>query len=335
MRWLPHRLSGLCLWGVIAALCSGAAAAHELRPGYLEITQTGTDQFVARFKVPARGNMRLGLYPKFPDTCTEVSPPQTEQTGGAFMDRHVMRCPGGLTGKAVAIDGLAGTFTDVVARVALADGGVQTARLTPDRPRFEIAGNPGWAQTARAYFLLGVEHILLGVDHLLFVLALLLLVRNLRTLVKTITAFTAAHSITLAAAALGWAQAPQTPVEALIALSIAFAAAEAVRDRRGRAGLLRRAPWIAALALGLLHGFGFGGALREIGLPQSDVPLALLTFNLGIEAGQLLFVAAVLVLTGAAGRLTSVRVPHWRAGLAYAIGSVAVFWFAERLAALP
>ena len=152
--------------------------------------------------------------------------------------------------------------------------------------------------TARTYFLLGVEHILLGIDHLLFVLALLLLVRNPWMLVKVITAFTVAHSITLAVAALGWAHIPQAPVEAVIALSIMFVAAETIRQRRDGTDLTSKAPWIVAFAFGLLHGLGFGGALKEIGLPQSDVPLALLTFNLGVEAGQLVFVLAMLAFEG-------------------------------------
>ena len=172
-------------------------------------------------------------------------------------------------GHQVSIEGLASTFTDVVVRVALVDGAVQATRLTPDRPFFTVAAAPTWMDTARTYFLLGVEHILLGVDHLLFVLALLLLVRNPWMLVKVITAFTIAHSITLAVAALGWAHIPQAPVEAVIALSIMFVAAETIRERRHQTDLASNAPWIIAFAFGLLHGLGFGRALKEIGLPQS------------------------------------------------------------------
>lgn len=248
--------------------------------------------------------------------------------------RRSTTCPGGLAGRSIAIDGLAATYTDVVVRVQLASGAVQSARLAPDRPFFIVDGTPSWHDTARTYFLLGMEHILLGIDHLLFVLALLLLVRNRWMLAKTVTAFTLAHSITLALSVFGLAAAPQPPVEAVIALSIAFAAAEAARERTTGAGIAGRLPWVMAFGFGLLHGFGFGGALREIGLPQTDVPLAFLTFNLGIEAGQLLFVAAVLMLGAVLDRLLFLRLARLREVTAYGIGGLAAFWFLERLAAL-
>jgi hypothetical protein len=166
----------------------------------------------------------------------------------------------------------------------------------------------------------------------MFVLALLLLIRERWMLVKTITAFTLAHSITLAAAALGWAEAPQAPVEAVVALSIVFTAAEIPRQRlQQQADLARAAPWIVAFAFGLLHGFGFGGALKEIDLPQSDVPLALLTFNLGVEAGQLLFVIAVLALRASLDRLLALNLGLTREVLAYLIGSLAAAWFIQRV----
>jgi hydrogenase/urease accessory protein HupE len=276
--------------------------------------------------------MRLALYVRLPNECFDAQPARTERTGNAILERLVVRCPGGLAGHQVSIDGLAGTFTDVVVRVALADGAVQATRLTPDQPYFTVAATPTWMDTARTYFLLGVEHILLGVDHLLFVLALLLLVRNTWMLVKVITAFTVAHSITLAVAALGWAHIPQPPIEAVIALSIMFVAAETVRQKRNESDLANKAPWIIAFAFGLLHGFGFGGALKEIGLPQSDVPLALFTFNLGVEAGQLLFVFVVLGLKALIDRTSIVEVPWARAVAGYGIGSLAAVWFVQRIA---
>ena len=277
-------------------ILQGTGLAHELRPGFLNIQQIDTESYDVRFKVPARGDMRLALYVRLPGECSDVAAARIERAEDAFLEHRVVSCPGGLAGRRISIDGLAGTFTDVVVRVALSDGAVQASRLTPDQPYFTVAAAPTWMDTARTYFLLGVEHILLGIDHLLFVLALLLLVRNTWMLVKVITAFTVAHSITLAVAALGWAHIPQAPVEAVIALSIMFVAAETIRQRRDGTDLTSKAPWVVAFAFGLLHGLGFGGALKEIGLPQSDVPLALLTFNLGVEAGQLLFVFAVLAL---------------------------------------
>jgi hydrogenase/urease accessory protein HupE len=321
-------LLGLALWMLVAP-----SAAHELRPGYLEIRQESGDRYVVRFKVPALGDMRLSLHVRLPADCVNLEPPRTESAGSGMMDRLHVSCSGGLDGRDIAIDGLADTYTDVIARVARLDGTVQSARITPDQPTFEIGSSPTWLQTAKTYFLLGVEHILGGVDHLMFVLALLLLIRDRWMLLKTITAFTIAHSITLAAAALNWMQISQAPVEATIALSICFAAAEVVRLEHGEHDLANRAPWIMAFAFGLLHGFGFGGALKQIGLPQSDVPLALVTFNLGVEAGQLMFVGAVLALVAVGNRLLTLRL-HWiRDATAYVIGSVAAVWFIERTAA--
>jgi len=311
----------------------GAGQAHELRPGYLEIQEEAAGDYVVRFKVPARGDQRLGLFVRLPDACGERAPPRRETGGDGYIDVLAVSCPGGLGGQIVAVHGLVATYTDVVARFQWASGAVQAARLTPDQPFFTVAAEPTWYDTAETCCLLGVEHILLGFDHLLFVLALLLLVRGRWMLVKTVTAFTLAHSVTLTLAVVGWA-APQAPVEAVIALSIAFAAAEALRQDRGQAGLAGRLPWIMAFAFGLLHGFGFAGALQEIGLPQTDLPLALLTFNLGIEAGQLLFVAAVLSLAAACRHLTVVPVLRLRQSVAYGIGGLAGFWFIERLVAM-
>ena len=181
------------------------------------------------------------------------------------------------------------------------------------------------------YITLGVEHILLGIDHLLFVLGLLLIVRDKWLLLKTITSFTVAHSITLAMATLGFVHVPQAPVEAVIALSILFLATELVKQQEHRASLTERYPWIVAFIFGLLHGFGFAGALSEVGLPQADIPLALLFFNMGVEVGQLIFVAAVLAVTWSITRLR-IKWPLWVKEIpAYTIGSVAAFWCIERI----
>ena len=309
------------------------AVAHELRPGYLEIRQESAERYAFRFKVPALGDMRLGLRVRLPADCVNLKPPRSEHAGGGMIDRLQVSCPGGLDGREIAIDGLATTYTDVIVRASRSDGTVQSARLTPDQPSFTLVAAPTWHETAKTYFLLGVEHILGGIDHLMFVLALMLLIHDRWTLLKTITAFTIAHSITLAAAALNLMQVPQAPVEAVIALSICFAAAEVVRLDHGKFDIANRAPWIMAFAFGLLHGFGFGGALKAIGLPQSDVPVALLTFNLGVEAGQLVFVGAVLALVAVVERLLALRLPWLRDVTAYAIGSVAAVWVIQRTAA--
>jgi hydrogenase/urease accessory protein HupE len=199
-----------------------------------------------------------------------------------------------------------------------------------------VAPSPGWTQVAATYTVLGVEHILLGIDHLLFILALLLLVRGWGRLAATVTAFTIAHSFTLAAATLGLVHVPQRPVEAAVALSIAFVAAEIVQARRGQPGLTARSPWIAAFAFGLLHGLGFAGALSEVGLPQSAIPAALFFFNIGVEIGQLLFIAAafaVFVTARQAARRLRAPQPSWAWRIPpYAIGSIAAFWVIQRVA---
>jgi hypothetical protein len=192
------------------------------------------------------------------------------------------------------------------------------------------AGSGSIADAARRYLGLGIEHILLGVDHLLFVFALLLIVRGPWMLVKTITAFTLAHSITLALATLGVVHVPARPVDAAIALSIVFLAAEILHARQGRPGLTARKPWVVAFAFGLLHGLGFAAALTQLGLPQSEIPLALLFFNVGVEIGQLMFVGVFLAL-GWALRQLQVTWPRWSESVpAYAIGTIAAFWLIER-----
>jgi hydrogenase/urease accessory protein HupE len=328
---------------VILAVCSAGAltaVAHEERPAYLEVREAEPDTYDILWKVPARGGVeRLSLYVRFPAAARHITEPNGISAGGAYLERWQVLCPGGLAGQTISVDGLAATGTDVLVRMDHADGSRQTARLLPDRPWFVVEARPTTWSVAGAYLLLGIDHILFGFDHLLFVLALLLLSRGWKRLVGTITAFTVAHSITLAAAVLGVVHVPGPPVEACIALSIVFVAAEILRGGRG---LSVRAPWLVALAFGLLHGLGFAGALGEVGLPHSAIPVALLFFNLGVEIGQLLFVAAAVVfITGARqamqrlgpsvvdARLCKVlgRVPP------YAIGSVAMCWVLQRVAA--
>jgi hydrogenase/urease accessory protein HupE len=222
---------------------------------------------------------------------------------------------------------------DVLVRLQRSDGTAQVVRLTPLTPAFVVEDAPRWTAVATTYLGLGVEHILLGIDHLLFVLAMLLLVRSWGRLVATITAFTVAHSITLALATLGFVHVPPQPVEAAIALSIVFVATEIVHGRMGRTGLTERWPWVVAFAFGLLHGLGFASALREVGLPEQAIPAALLFFNLGVELGQLAFVGVVLVLL-ASLRSLQLPAPAWSWRLAsYSIGAVAMYWTIERVVA--
>jgi len=316
---------------LIVGLLPILADAHEMRPGYLEIRESAPDTYDVLWKVPALGDdMRLGLYLRFDDDVRTITEPVAGFLGGAHTQRLRIQRDGGLTGTLVTIDGLDATFTDVLLRLERADGTEITHRLTPANPSYVIEAEPGTGQVALTYLVLGTEHILSGVDHLLFVLALLMVVVSWRKLVGTITAFTVAHSITLALAALGFVHVPGRPVEAIIALSIVFVAAEIVRGRMGKPGLTARLPWIVAFTFGLLHGFGFAGALNEIGLPQSAIPLALFTFNVGVEIGQLLFIAAIFVLYAIAKRIQPTP-PEWAWRIpTYAIGGVAAYWMIER-----
>jgi hydrogenase/urease accessory protein HupE len=327
---------------VLCWLAAGGVQAHEVRPGYLQIRETGPGRYAVLWKVPARGEYRLGMYVRMPEDC-RGAPTHGSFIDAAFVEQWAVQCPSTLTGRTVSIDGLSATRTDVLVRVERLDSTSQTARLTPEQTSFEVTAAPSSLEVARTYVALGVEHILLGIDHLLFVLGLLFLVNDWRRLVATVTAFTVAHSITLAAATLGLVHVPQAPVEATIALSVMFVAAEIVHGARGRLGLAARAPWIVAFVFGLLHGFGFAGALSEVGLPEKDIPLALLFFNVGVEAGQLAFIAAVVLVLSlaahstAAGRRAGRGIWHAesavRLPVAYLIGTVAAFWMVERVVA--
>ncbi len=258
-------------------------------------------------------------------------PPRVERIFGAEIKRWTIRVPNGLEGWEVTVHGLPATMVDVLVRIAFKDGRVVSHLVRPDAPSFIFHAHDA-GPAAGGYFILGVEHILFGIDHLLFVLALVLIVRGVPLLVKTITAFTVAHSITLALATLGVVHVPSAPVEATIALSIVFVASEILRSRRGDRGLTERAPWLVAGTFGLLHGFGFAGALSQIGLPANDIPLALLFFNLGVEAGQLAFVVVALAVISL---LRRIRLPRWAPILPpYAIGSVAMLWVIQRTVAI-
>ena len=327
-----------CAFALLACCFASVTHADVFRPAYLELREagrdgSGADLYDVLWKRPTLGEARLAIQIRFPPGTTQVSQPQGVFNGSAYIERWQISRSGGLTGQTLSIEGIAGGVTDVIVRIEREDGTSQVERLLPHSPQFTVKAATGTAQVAWSYLVLGVEHILGGVDHLLFVLALLLIVRGGKRILLTITAFTVAHSITLVSATLGWMLVPGPPVEAMIELSIVFVAAEIVHGWRGRPGLTARAPWIVAFSFGLLHGFGFAGALAEVGLPQNAVPLALLTFNVGVEVGQLLFVVLAMCV-----RAVLVRVPvpkqAWISyATPYAIGCVAMFWVIERVAA--
>jgi hydrogenase/urease accessory protein HupE len=319
---------------LLLASCAWNAFAHEVRPAYLQLRETGSETYDIFWKVPASGdNLRLSLHVELPQTCSNLTEPRGLFSAGAFSEHWSMRCEGGLSGNTIHIDGLTATLTDVLVRIERLDGSTQVTRLTSSAPSLEVEAAPRRIEIARTYLALGVEHILTGVDHLLFVSGLLLLVSGFKRLVQTVSAFTLSHSVTLTLATLGFVHVPPAPVEAVIALSILFVAYEVVRSRTSPQGLAQRKPWLVAFTFGLLHGLGFAGGLSAAGLPLGHIPLALAFFSAGVEIGHFSFVATALLLMMVIRRWVS-RLPAWSWRLPpYAIGTTAAYWLITRLAA--
>ena len=318
---------------LLLPLLAQDASAHETRPAYLEITETAPGHFAAVADARAGGDAAPGAL-KLPDDVRDVKCPDVQELTDSRVERRVIDAgPQGLAGRRIEFVGLQLTITDVLVRVELRDGTSGRASRAPSQPWVEIRAGGGALGVLHTYLVHGIEHILFGYDHLLFVLALILIVRSARVLFFTITAFTLAHSLTLALATLGVVHVPGPPVEAAIALSIVLLAVELVHARRGEPGLGARWPWLVAFAFGLLHGFGFASALLDVGLPQGDIPLALFAFNVGVELGQLAFVAVVLGAAALARRVhRAARLQqHALRAAPYVIGTLAAFWFFERL----
>jgi hypothetical protein len=312
-------------------LLASSGQAHEIRPALLDVTEAAGGTIEVVWKVPTRGGRVLALAPIFPTDWVPLGPGSGRTLPGAWIEHSTWRHAGSLVGQKLEIQGLSALQTDVLLRIDLADGTTHSAILRPSDPTFVVPAIASKREVAGSYWRMGVIHILEGIDHLLFLLALLLIVSGFGKLLQTVTAFTLAHSLTLALATLGFVRVPPAPTEALISLSILFLAAEILRRQRGEVGLTERRPWLVALAFGLFHGLGFAGALSEAGVPQHEVPLALLMFNVGVETGQVLFVAAVVALL-AALRRAPLSPPRnaWRLA-PYGIGSIAAFWTIERL----
>jgi hydrogenase/urease accessory protein HupE len=324
------RRPGALLLVLLALAGARPAEAHEVRPGFLELRETSPGTFSLLWKKPSGGEIEIYITPRIPKECRFAASGQQPLTPGALVVRGTLTCDGGIAGKTLAIDGLDSTITDVIIRVHHADGRLESHLLKPVNPSVTLGAQTSSSQRALAYVRLGVEHILLGVDHLLFVLGLLLIVGERWSLVKTITSFTIAHSITLAIATLGYASAPVPPLNAAIALSILFLGPEIVRKWRGETSFTIRHPWIVAFAFGLLHGFGFASGLTTMGLPQGEIPLALLLFNVGVEVGQLFFVGLILALERAFQTL-QIRWPRIVEVLpGYAVGSLGAYWTIQR-----
>ncbi|MFT5329550.1 MAG: hydrogenase/urease accessory protein HupE [Parasphingorhabdus sp.] len=326
-------------WSAILWLCGALALwptsvrADELRPAYIEMTEQAPGQWSLLWKASA--NSRLGQTGEIiiPDNCKIEGEQQREYAGSNILTRLALRCDGSVQGNSIGLKGLELSTTDALVRIAPIDSAMQTLRLTPDQPTATLAKPSVISNVAATYTILGVEHILLGFDHLFFVLALVLLLKGGWLVAKTVTAFTIAHSLTLVGSTLGLLSLPPQPVEAVIALSIIFLAIEVVKAKPDEIRLSEQFPWIVAFLFGLLHGFGFAGALAEIGLPEGDVPLALLTFNLGVEIGQLVIVAVALTALHAIGKFQGLWLQPTKTAMAYGIGIISTYWFIERVVA--
>jgi hypothetical protein len=319
---------------VMIGACPATISAHEVRPAYLQLHQTGADTYDVFWKVPALGDtMRLSLYVRMPDACSNFTQPRGFFADNAYTEQWSIECHGGLAASTVRIEGLTATLTDVLVRIERLDGSSQVTRVISSSPSFVVEAMPRRFEVARTYLVLGIEHILTGVDHLLFVSGLLLLVNGVRRLLLTVSAFTLSHTVTLTLATLGFVHVPPAPVEAVIALSILFVAWEVLRKDTNPTGLAQRKPWLVAFSFGLLHGLGFAGGLSAAGLPTAHIPLALCFFSAGVEVGHFSFVVSALLIIVALRRWMS-RLPSWSSRIApYAIGSCASFWLIERLAA--
>lgn len=315
----------------------GLAHADEYRPAYLEFKQTSDNEFNMLWKVPAKGqNQRLSLYVELPSDITKTSETVSAFIGGAYIERLTINRQGSLAGSRIGIQGLERVSTDVLVRIQRLDGTSETARLNARSSSFIVKGAPELWGVVNTYLVFGIEHILKGFDHLLFVACLIFIAGTWRRILVTITGFTLAHSITLTLAGLELVRLPIPPIEATIALSIVFLAREIALDRRDT--LTWRHPIAVSASFGLLHGFGFASALAEIGLPQTEIPAALLAFNVGVEIGQVVFVVSVIFIFQLITQgLKSLKVDsgNWvqkiEKPMAYAVGSITMIWTLERV----
>lgn len=313
----------------------GAARAHESQPATLELRELGTDRYDLTWRAPTYFGARHPAGLELPATWTTVAGPTSAPLPDSEVSRRVVTVgAGGVDGAVIRFPRLDLTTTEVFVRLVRLDGTATTLLARPARPFVELHGDRAWFVVAGEYTALGVHHILLGIDHLSFVVGLLLIVRGRVSLLKTITAFTVAHSITLGIATLGHARVAQAPLNATIALSILFLGPEIVRAWRGQTSLTIRYPWGVAFGFGLLHGFGFASGLATAGMTRAELPIALCSFNVGVELGQLAFIALALALTRA-WRVLEVRWPRWaELAPAYVVGSLGAFWSLQRTAVL-
>ncbi len=321
----------LLLGGILVSTTD--TVADEFRPALLAVTESEPGWYAVLWKVPLQNGQALNMTPIFPEHLQQLGPASARVFQGSRIEQSTWTSESGsLVGATIFIEGLSALPIDVIVQIDMADGTEHSAILRPASPSYVVPESATKWMVAASYWKIGTIHILEGYDHLLFVLALLLIIPNLWMLFKTITSFTVAHSISLALATLGVVNMPGAPTEAVISLSILFLAVEIVHSRQGQVTFTERYPWVVACAFGLVHGLGFAGALAEVGLPEREIPLALLMFNVGVETGQILFVCGVLALIALIKRAPA----GWPAGnwrlVPYAIGSTAAFWTVQRVA---
>ena len=326
----------LYITAFLLVLCSGffgESLAHESQPGLLEMRQLNSSRYEVIWRAPIYYGKPHPARLLLPGEWKIVGDPTVRQLPDSALHRRVVDVPGdSIDGSIIRFPGLEETITDVFVRISRLDGSESTLVVRPPQPYTELRGERPWYVSSGEYLSLGFHHILMGIDHLLFVLGLLIIVSGRRMLLKTITAFTVAHSITLAIATLGYASAPVQPLNAAIALSILFLGPEIVRVWRGQTSFTIRHPWVVAFAFGLLHGFGFASGLTTIGLSSAEIPVALLLFNVGVEIGQLFFVL-MIVLLERSFRILDIRWPRWAEALpAYTVGGLGAFWTIQRVA---
>lgn len=324
-------LKAIALFWLAAVWMPPSAEAHESRPAYLQIRETAPGRYDVLWRTPVNSGMPLPVVLQLPEATRNAGEPVIQRLNDSTVERRRIELPdGALAGQRIEFVGLQATITDVLVRVSWLDGRQVTEIVRPARPWVELTDRQSAWQVAKTYATLGIEHILMGIDHLLFVVGLMIIVRSTRSLIKTITAFTVAHSITLGLATLGYASVPADPLNAAIALSILFLGVEVVRLWQGKTSFTLRHPWIVAFAFGLLHGFGFASGLTMVGLPSGDIPLALLSFNVGVEIGQVAFVLIILLLHRALGIL-QFNLPRWAPYVpGYLVGSLGAYWTIER-----
>jgi hypothetical protein len=305
--------------------------AHESQPGLLEVRQLTAEQWEILWRAPIYYGKPHPARLALPEDWQPVGEPRVQRLASSELHRQIVKVPPGmLDGSVIGFPGLEQTITDVFVRLSRLDGSETSLVVRPASPEAVLRGERPWYVASGEYLVLGFNHILMGIDHLLFVLGLLIIVQGTRMLVETITAFTLAHSITLAVATLGYANVPGPPLNVAIALSILFLGPEMVRVWRGQTSFTIRHPWVVAFGFGLLHGFGFASGLSTVGMPRAEIPLALLMFNVGVELGQLAFVALILLCHRAA-RTLEFRWPRpAELAPAYLIGTLGAYWTIQR-----